>query len=283
MVKQKKYRLHGRTLTPLQRWEAILEVMRRIGPDNAAAIAREVGLHRTTIVRAIRVGWPEHNLPPLGAEFHSEQEKARAILEEEHEREEANRVPTEVEGEGARIEAAVKVEMERAKARANAARARAEEAQGVEVYRRNALALGTMIAVVTRSMVKLSSHLEAAVAKEAATMKPKEMIAILRSSSRVAKEGAEAMHRAMVLERLLLGEPTNIDKLLIDGEMSPDEAVKWLKRAAKTVDRLDEFGTWGESKLKLVHSVQATRRIDEGPEGSDDADDGEEVEEAAAG
>ncbi len=149
--------------------------------------------------------------------------------------------------EAKRIQAHVDAEIDRAKAREDAAEARAEEAGGVRVFRRNAIVLGAMVAQLSRVMMKLPAKLEEAVDGEV-KLTPRELIAIMRSTSRVAKETVETMRMAMVLERLLLGQPGEIVEIR-DGDMTEEECVEWIRRAGAAVDRRDRFKTWGELEV----------------------------------
>ena len=52
----------------------------------------------------------------------------------------------------------------------------------------------------------------------------------------------------MVIERLLLGEPGEIVEVR-DGDLSEEEAVAWLERASRTLERREKFKKWGELEL----------------------------------
>jgi hypothetical protein len=46
-------------------YQKIADAVREHG-ENASAISRATGIHRNSITRALKRGWPEYNLPPLG-------------------------------------------------------------------------------------------------------------------------------------------------------------------------------------------------------------------------
>lgn len=219
-----------------------------MGRGNRSLVAKEAGVHRSTVAKAWTEGWPRYDLPPIDDELARDRETARAILRDGRVEAEPSRdAPTPEEA--ARIQAHVDAELERTKARLDVAEARAEEAQGVRVFRRNAIALGAMVAQLSRQMLTLPNLLEVAIKRDAEKLSPKELVGLMRSTTRVAKESVEAMHRAMVLERLLLGEPGEIVEVR-DGDMSDEEAVAWIRRAGAALDRRDRFAEWG--RLELV-------------------------------
>jgi hypothetical protein len=208
-------------------------------------VAKEAGVHRSTVAKAWTEGWPHYDLPPIDDALAEDAAAARAILAEGRVAVEPARDVATSE-EAARIQAHVDAELERSKARRDAADTRAEEAKGVRVFRRNAIALGGMVAQLSRVMMTLPAKLEAAIEKEDLT--PKEIVALMRGTSRVAKETVESMRTAMVLERLHLGEPGEIVEVR-DGDMSEEEAVAWIRRAGAAVDRREKFAEWGELKV----------------------------------
>lgn len=219
-----------------------------MGRGNRSAVAKEAGVHRSTVAKAWTEGWPRYDLPPIDEALARDAAAARAILQDGRVEAEPARLDVTPE-EAARIQAHVDAEIERTKARLDVAVARAEEAKGVRVFRRNAIALGGMVAQLSRQMLTLPALLEAAIERDADKLSAKDLVGLMRSSTRVAKESVEAMHRAMVLERLLLGEPGEIVEVR-DGDMSEEEAVAWIRRAGAAIDRRDRFAEWG--KLELV-------------------------------
>lgn len=231
-----------------ERWARILEATRELGVGNRSSVAKAAGVHRSTVAKAWTDGWPRYDLPPINDELARDRAAARAILQDGRVEAEPKRDAVTPE-EAARIQAHVDAELERTKARLDVAEARAEEAGGVRVFRRNAITLGAMVARLSRIMIKLPEKLEAVLERDAAELSSKDLVALMRSTTRVAKESVEAMHRAMVLERLLLGEPGEIVEIR-DGDMSEEEAVAWIRRASDAVERRERFEDWG--KLELV-------------------------------
>lgn len=228
------------------RYQLILDKTREYGFVPALEMQRLTDVGRISVSRLWTRGYPDLKLKPirevLEAEEKAEKGLARRLIAEKP-------IEDVSEPEAERIAVHIEAEIERAKIRASAARGRAVEAQGVELFRGNAIAIGALVAKLVKTMVVLPQHLEVSLAKHAADMEPDEILRVMKSAARVAKDSVEAMHRAMILHRLLLGEPTNIERLEVSGEMNEEEALRWLQRGALVVEKLDKFDDWGELKV----------------------------------
>lgn len=241
-------------------------------------VAKMAGVHRTTVAKAFKKGWPGLGLPPILEVIKVDQEAARAILSDkirEHEEKKAEveakrakivdleamtaavELDREQAAEARRIQAVVDDELRRQKARAQAAEDRAEEAKGVRVFRRNTIALGGMVAKLSRDMLRLPDAFTEALEKEIRDGKltSKAALQLMRTAARVNKETAEAMASVVKLNRLLLGEPGEIIGVQGTGELTPEEAASWIRRASTALERQEKFAEWGD--LKLVHDADA--------------------------
>ena len=229
------------------------------GEPPMAAIAKQVGCSRVTVYKALKEGWPIHDIPPLRQVMADEQTAARSRLLEllaggrlapepgKH----PDVVGAESEEDRAQIEKHVAAERDRQLARKQAIEARAEEGKGVAIARRNALMFGGMVAELSRTMFRVPKRLEALLVKdlEAGNITAKELVGMMRSAVRIQKESVEALKTAMHLERLYLGEPTAIARIELDSDLSADAATAMISRAARALERQAQFAEWGTLEL----------------------------------
>ena len=225
------------------RYAQIAEATSKMG-FRLSAVARACSAHRDTVKKAWDLGWPALGLRPVREVIDEEQAAARAELHR-REQERSRQVPDS----RMRVAAAVSRQLEKDRAMKDRAKARAEEAAAVRITRRNAMALGTACALLTQRAIKLAEDL--ATDESLDKLSPQKKIQTIRSIARTVKEAAEATAKAIHMERVLLGQPTEITKVVGDGDLSPEEAVDWIRRAFAAVNNRDDFAKWG-GELRLV-------------------------------
>lgn len=190
-------------------YELLLESFRN-AHGNVAAAARAAGVHRRTAKRGWDKGWDFDWAPPIKDVIEQEQIMARARVEEEEERPPE---PTEAPASSTRDQYLAAQE-DRAKAKAHAIRARAEEGRMIEGARKSVM----QVEGANLKLGKGIQLLAARVAKgleEMADLKGKkfnlaEGIAVLKSYSTMVRDAAQSAKVAVDMERLHLGEATQI-------------------------------------------------------------------------
>lgn len=220
----------GRRVIDLDFYESLVSAFLAV-PGNASAAAREAGCDRRTAARAWSLGWPRKGFAPIKQRVEDEQRAARArLLRDEQDAREAKR------------DAAAKLE---ADASIDRAKSRAEEARAVRAARANALALQGATARLNRGALALAQRIEAQLLNtndEAAKLKPREAVALLRQVAAINRESNDAARLAVQLERLVLGEPDQVvGHVLID--MTPEDARREIERANEALGRATRRGT----------------------------------------
>lgn len=224
----------GRRVTEKQ-WEGIIVLALR--GNNVPAISRMTGLHIRTLRRMWAVGYPKEpwGQTPIRRIIEEEQAKARALRTQIGEAD--NPTPFEAE-EKANVEAQLGSAslVEKTAARRDALESRVAEGQLVKLARGNVVQLAGAAVGLVAPAAKVARAIGKLLAKraEAEEINAEEGIATLREIARYLKDVVEAGHRAMEMERLLLGDPSSSGKLAQDAaSMSEDEALTLLGNAAK--------------------------------------------------
>lgn len=226
-----------------RRYAQLMEATSKMG-FRLTAVARACSSHRDTVKKAWDRGWPALGLRPIREVIDEEQAAARAELY----RRENEKIRQEPEAEQ-RVNVAVSRQLEQERARKDRANARVEEVAAVRITRRNAMALGTACALLTQRAIRLAEGLATDEALD--KLSPQKKIQTIRAIARTVKEAAEATAKAIHMERVLLGQPTEITKVTGDGDLSPEEAVDLIKRANAAVENRADFQKWG-GELRLV-------------------------------
>lgn len=162
-----------------------------------AKAAIHAGCDPATSARAFKVGWPRKGFPPISQVLKDEQIAARAALQRDH---------------AAKIAAQ---EKERDEARKQAVQSRAQEGQMVTLARTASLQAITVSSQLLGGARKLAGvvakQLEAESQKAPADqMSPHGIVGLLDRITTISEKINRAAHQAMVMERLHLGQPTDI-------------------------------------------------------------------------
>ena len=207
----------------------LLEAFRR-EPGNFAAAARSAGLNARTAKRGWERGWPGRRA--VRDVLAEEQLAARAAL-----RREQLRAEREAAGELAAEDAAA---MRAAELRISRA------AQGL------ALAAVAPVVRLQRVAGALAEKLEK---MDTSTLKPLEVVGVLRQVTSTGRELVELMHKSLEVERLRAGDPSVIVGLK---PMQPDAPVS-----------LDEMAAEVEAAQRALDRAKAKTLPDGGPDGGD--------------
>lgn len=208
----------------------------REAPGNASHAARVAKCDPRCAQRAWRKGWPKFSWGrPIREIIQEEMERARGErekrLHEEREQQERDRENT----------------------RKDAIRATAEEAQAAGIARANGIAAGALIQALLRSMVPLTKKLQAEM--EGADLKPREMAKMLGDAAYIVRQGNEAIKTAFELERIRVGEPTQVIGITV--ESTPEEAAHDLIALGRSLRR-----AVGKSKEGVVEKPDGSFVID---------------------
>lgn len=133
---------------------------------------------------------------------------------------------------------------EREQARKAALDASAEEAKAVQIARTNSIAVGALLQNLLKGMVPLAQRIQADIQAAAGTLSPKEIAKLISDTALVTRHSNEAIKAALELERLRLGQPTNI--VGIQGQLddvTTEEAVEELIGIQRTLNRAIKSGT----------------------------------------
>lgn len=219
---------------------------------SAAAVARALGCGQDVAQRLVHEGLPVLGLPPLDKRLKVEARAAAAgdaKLSKGTEKLTAEGAARELER---RKEALAKVEKQSAELLGDAGTQKMEEARLVRANRIGATALAGINAKLLRTASRLADHLDEALGeaeKEKKTgkaalehlgLKPSGALELVKSIATVSVRVAQSSEAAVRMERLLMGEPTDI--LGVQGgeerkHMSQAEAEKVFSEAARAFAR----------------------------------------------
>lgn len=231
------------------KYEAIVSAFRD-SPGNYSRAAREAGVDPRTAKRGWLRGWPELGLPPIREKIVDEQREARVMFEREKrqsEREEAERqLMKDVE--------------QRDRARNDAVNARKAEADLVRANRGNTIALVSVTGRVLRGALRSASDLEQAFAtgldSDGKKLSVVERVNMLDRLARTVERCSRAARDTMAMERILLGEPTEIIGVSSDF-LSDDDSLREIDEFARAAQRARERRDQREErKLRLVRGGQ---------------------------
>lgn len=200
-------------------------------PGNAAAASRAAGCDARTAKRAWAIGWPAYDF-------------ARPIKEVVRERQEAARALT-VQREQAAAQAAIEgtrdsVMALRTQAELDKAKSMADDAQLAKGAKQNALAAAATAMNLLRRGFKISEGLTE---EELHKLPPLQRINALRTISGFARDAVECADAAVRLERLILGDPTEVvQHQHVHVSVTPNEMASVVSRAQAAVERARAAG-----------------------------------------
>ncbi len=200
---EEKQRGRGKRITP-EVYDLLLEAYRN-AQGNVSAAARFAKCHRRTAKRGWEDGWDHDWAPAIKEVIEQEQIMARARIEEE----EAGPPADTLDTRGQYLAA----QQDRIQAKENAIKARAEEGHMIEGARKSVmqvedanLKLGKGIQLIAKRLAKELDKM----ASDKKGFSVPEAISILKSYSSMVRDAAHSAKVAVDMERLHLGEATQI-------------------------------------------------------------------------
>ena len=236
----------ARFLMNAEKLEKLLAAYREKPADHVYAAA-SAGIARTTAKKVWEQGIDYMSVPPLRTRIKEEMTAARAGLLDK-------RLEAEAAVEAELVEKkAVRAHEEAEKARADAIHTRRQEAEIVRNERSNVAGMIGIVGHLVKGALKQAAQIEKEIeeGKDETTgikLSLKDRLDGLKNIGTLVKQCGEAAESVVKLERLLLGEPTDIVgvKRL---DVGTDEALKELEEAGAMAARMKDRQ---ERRLRLV-------------------------------
>jgi hypothetical protein len=228
-------------------WDLLLAAWRE-DPGNLSKAARAAGVSRPTARKALLEGYPGADPPRRAIKDIVDEEKAAARA--------ALQGTIEDSARRHALEDAARKRAEAEKARADAVEARRQEASMVRSQRGNILALIGIGGTILRGALKLGDSIRKDLedaASGAKEMSLEQKMVVLTRTGLLTQRIASAAGDVVKMERLLLGEPTEILGHKDLGSVGFDEAIRELENAAGVAERIKARRARREDfKLKLI-------------------------------
>lgn len=220
----------GRRAITQEVYENIVRAFHEVDKHGTAAVpeythaARLAGVDRKTAERAWSVGWPKKGMPSVQSVMVEEQLAARARLQAEH----ATKIAQQ--------------QREREEARKQAVEARAQEGQVVQLARTSslqALAISNQLLGGARKLAGIvRTTLEAEATKPPTEqMSARALLDLMGRVTSMSESINRAAHAAMTMERLHLGQPTQIIEHVDDrDDLTMEEAMLRVQAAQQAID-----------------------------------------------
>jgi len=211
-----------------------LEVAFRAKPGVLFSASKEAKCTITLAKRAWEEGFPEHGLPPIRDQLNEERVLARAKLAEERSKE-------LLSYEEALSADAIRMEQARLAARDEAIESRAQEGQLVKQSRGSILGLFSTLGGLLEAGHKAAGDLQKEILDGNLALDFKQTMKFTNSLAFLTKQATEAAKLNMEMERLLLGEPTEILGVNLQA-MSMEDAVRTIGLANRALERARKRG-----------------------------------------
>lgn len=239
----KKATESGTPLIGRSTYERLLESFRE-HPGNISAAARSAGVGRGTARRAWREGWPRRQLPAIIDVMQEEQLLARSR------RQAAVYLGDGPPASGADVPAASTAhvppgdsgpEAARMLAKDDAVATREAEGSMVKLARANVVALMSATSRLLSAGIDKAKALEKDIRTGTVELTPKEVQKFLGSLGYLVSKSTESAKLAIEMERLLLGEPTEVLGLEVRN-MTLDDAARTIELANRALARARKRG-----------------------------------------
>lgn len=230
----------------LEQWEIMLDSFRTLSPPGHGSItvaAEAAKVNRRTAVRAWDKGFGYLGKPPIQEVILEEKAAARAAALDvtlaaarEQSQAQADRAYQEAE-----------------RARQDAVKSRRQEGDMVRAQRGNLMALIGVSGSTLRGALKQAREIEKIIETgidpaDGHKLTLREKIDTLWKLSRIVAQTASSSAEVIRMERLLLGEPTEIIGTLELGDLSEDQAIQEIREAQEAAERILER----RSRLRVV-------------------------------
>lgn len=220
-------------------YENLLASFRKHG-NKPVKVSRELNIDPRTARRAYAKGWATRHKPWAKA--------MKIVLEEEQLEMRAARV-AELERQRAEEEARI------LQARKDAKETMEHEALMTRGARIAAMLVGSnVLPPLVKAAHRLATDLEAGISAGTLTLPPVQAAILLARVARITKDTVEAQRLALENERLRLGEPTDILRVVEEDALTPEQAKAELLELAKSLG--DEVVDEGESAADTIVGVK---------------------------
>jgi hypothetical protein len=232
-----------------QEYNLMVESFREF-PGSPSRVAEIVGVSVECARRGWRVGWPSRYMGPIkdvieGEILIARGKRAAELIETKKlvaRADDQNKLIKELEEheEHLRLQA-VNEETERLKAKEDAIQSRKEEGKMVSMGRRNTIAVMAATTKLIAGAITKAKEMDEKIKKGKVKLTPAQTIAFVRSCAYVTKTASESAKISMEMERMLMGEPTEIIGLDMKN-MSLDDAARTIEMANVALQRAKERG-----------------------------------------
>lgn len=227
-----------------QKYNALVAAYRDL-PKNYSRAAHLAGVTRPTAKRAWSQGWPARNMPAIKDVLEEERiltrSRRRAAIIEANDPDLLERLDEE-EGADDEIQAsssgAIAAQM---LAKDDAVESRLQESRMVALSRANTIALMSSTSRLLSAAIDKAKQLELQIKMGEVNFTPKETQRFIGSLGYLVSKATESAKLTIEMERLLLGEPTEIIGMDIRN-MSLDDAARTIELANRALARARKKG-----------------------------------------
>jgi hypothetical protein len=218
-------------------YEILIQAFREKTPPSITYASKKAGVAFITARRAYRVGYPKKGWPPIHQVLLEEQQAARSGVTPVVEAE-ANKRREHAEREADRKF------REQEQARQDVVKSRRQEAELVRAQRGNLTALVATTAKALKGLWQQADYLQEMIASgkgpDGKPMNVEQRLDMGVKLARMTKEASSASMEVVKMERLLLGEPTEILGSGGSEKLTEEEALKGIREAAEAARRFEE-------------------------------------------
>jgi hypothetical protein len=217
-------------------YDVLLDTFRE-HPGNSSRAAHEAGVSWPTAKRAWTSGWPDRGLRPIREAVEAERVAARSARAGHVTRDDEELL----DHERALLEESRCVERERLRAQRDAIETRRQEALMVKLSRENTIALMGAVSRLVEVAARSAEGLDEKVRSGESELGPKETVRFVSSCTNPTRVAAEAAKLNVQMERMLLGQPTEIIGMDLRS-MSLEEAERIIEMANRALERARQRG-----------------------------------------
>lgn len=202
-------------------------------PDNSAAAARAVGCDPRTAKRGWMLGWPSYEWARPIKDVIAEQQEAARALAVQHQREQEQQEAAGRRDASARIHQAALLD---------AAQQREQDAKLARGAKQLSIAANATAMHLLQRGYAISSKITD---DELAALPVAQRVRTMRIIAEFAKDAVACAEASIKLERLILGEPTEVTHTThahVHTAVAPDEMAETIARAQRAVERAREAG-----------------------------------------
>jgi len=229
------------------KYQALIEAFREI-PGDVKRASRS-GVSVGTALKAWEEGWPHRGWPPI-----------RDVLEEEKILARSTRMATQalvwnqpLTDLQDRVETGVAAEVTERMAKDDAITTRAAEGQMVALSRGNTITLMQTTSVIIRGAFTKATELVQKIEAGEYQMEPSQIVKLITNVAYLTKTAAEAAKMTLEMERLLMGQPTEIVGLDVRN-MSLEDAARTIQMSMMAYERVRAKGLLPPTFKPLVIS-----------------------------